>query len=1039
MASITDTAVRRPVATAMLYAIVVTVGLVGSLSLPVDLLPAVEYPRLSVNVTYPNVGPEEMETIITDPLENALSGIPNLERMTSFSQEGRSRVTMEFGGGVGLDEAANDVRSALDRLRDDLPVEADAPTIWKFDPDAQDIVSLAVRSERDLSATTRLLEREIARRFEQIPGVGAVTVAGGVYREIQVQLARDRLKAAGLAAAELRDALARENVQLPGGNVKDGVLDLYVRTLGEYASVDEIGATVVDVRAGQPIRVRDVAQVVDGYEDVTNLAEVDGVPVVRLEIQKQSGANTVQVAAAVRDEVDRVNAERSDLQLSVLSDQSLFIRQSIDNVRSSALYGGLLAVAVLYVFLRNRSTTAIIALAIPISIVATFGLLFFTGLTLNQMTFGGLALGIGLIVDNAIVVLENIVRQRQAGRGRMDAARVGTREVAGAVVAATLTTCVIFLPVVFMRTTSGQLFQALSLVVVFALGCSLLIALTLVPMLASRFLTVRPDDARTAGAAPASWLDRAFARLEHAYGRWLGAAVRHRRRVLAAAGAAVVLASLLVRYVPVELTPPMDANEIEVQLEMARGTSMAVAMRYLDELAGRVRAIVPEREYTSINTRMRGDNAELRIRLVDPGERTVDPSRLADRIRQDVAGRIPGAEIRVRAQSGLWMLRRLFSSGGGAEEVEVELRGYDLDRSVALANQMRLRMAEVPGVVEVRVTEREGRLEENLHFLRDRIYSLGLSVDQVGRAVQTSVGGSRAGYFREGGEQFPITVRLRPEDRQTAEDLSGVAVKTPDGQMIPVSTLVSRQRDRGPTTIRHIDGQRVQYITANLEDGVALGDAVGRIQAALADLPRPPGFSIVFGGAWREQQEARRDLVIAVVMALLLVYMVLAGQFERFVDPMVVMASVPVAVIGVAPTLLLTGTTINVQSVMGMVMLVGIVVNNAIVLVDYVNLKRRESDLDVEAAVLEAGRARLRPILMTTTTTVLALVPLALGWGAGAGLQAALARVVVGGLFASSLVTLFLIPAFYVEAAARTAAIQQAWRGRVATPQPSQY
>ncbi|MEZ5289402.1 MAG: efflux RND transporter permease subunit, partial [Vicinamibacterales bacterium] len=385
-------------------------------------------------------------------------------------------------------------------------------------------------------------------------------------------------------------------------------------------------------------------------------------------------------------------------------------------------------------------------------------------------------------------------------------------------------------------------------------------------------------------------------------------------------------------------------------------------------------------------------------------------------------------------QSGLWMLRRLFSSGGGDEEVEVELRGYDLDRGVQLASEIRRRMERVAGVVEVDVTEREGRLEENLHFRRDRIYNLGLSVEQVGRAVQTSVGGSRAGYFRQDGEQFPITVRLRPEDRQTASDLSGVAVKTPEGQMIPVSSLVDRQRDRGPTNIRHIDGQRVQFITANLEDGVPLGDAVRSIQAALSDMTLPPGFSIVYGGAWREQEEAERDFLIAIVMAVLLVYMVLAGQFERFVDPLVVMASVPAAVIGVAPTLLVTGTTLNVQSVMGMVMLVGIVVNNAIVLVDYVNLQRRDAGLAPVDAVMEAARSRLRPILMTTSTTVLALIPLALGWGAGAGLQAALARVVVGGLVASSLVTLFLVPALYVEATLRTAALREALRRRVGEP-----
>jgi HAE1 family hydrophobic/amphiphilic exporter-1 len=1034
---LTETSIRRPVAVAMCYLILVTIGVVGFLYLPVDLLPRIEFPRLSVTVDYANVGPEEMETIITDPLENALSGIPNLERMTSRSEEGRSRVSLEFGRGANIDEAANDVRAALDRLRDALPIEAEAPSIWKFDPDAQEIVTLSVASTRDLAATTRLLEREIAQRFEQIPGVGSITVGGGVYREIQVQLLRDRLRAANLSAGDVTEAIGRENVQLPGGNVKQGINDLYVRTLGEYQSLDEIRATVITVEEGRPIRVRDVAQVVDGFEDVRNLAEVDATPVIRLDIQKQSGANTVAVADRIRQEVEAINADRNDLTLTIDSDQSTFIRQSIDNVRSSALWGGLLAIVILYVFLRNGSTTTIIALAIPISITATFGLLFFSGLTLNQMTFGGLALGIGLIVDNAIVVLENITRQRQEGRSRVDAAGVGTREVTGAVIASTLTTCVIFLPVVFMRTTSGQLFQTLALVVVFALACSLFVALTLVPVLASRFLTVRPA-AESAGRRP-SRVARALDRIERGYVTRLQSALAHRGRVFAATLVLVAGSAALWPLIPVELAPQMDTNEIDVEIEMARGTSIAVAKVYLDELERLVRPLLPRDEVASYAAEVRGDgDAEVEIRLVEASQRTIDPSALADRLREATAGRIPGAEVRVDAQSGLWMLRRLFSAAGGGEAIELQLRGYDLDQARAVANEMKRRMERVAGVVEVDVDQREGRPEEGLRFERDRIYDAGLSVEAVARTVQTSVGGSRAGYYREGGEQFPIVVRLRPEDRLTAQDLGGISVRTPAGGMIPVSALVRREEARGPTEINHIDGQRVVYITANLEQGVALGDAVDAIRAELAGLQLPPAFSIAFGGAYREQQEAQRDFVIAIVLALALVYMVMAGQFERFLDPLVVMFSVPVALVGVVPTLLLTGTTINVQSVMGMVMLIGIVVNNAIVLVDYVNLKRREDGMDPHAAALAAARTRLRPILMTTSTTVLGLLPLALGWGEGAGLQAALARVVVGGLLASTLVTLFLIPALYVSATAWADRARDAIAQRLARTAPPQ-
>ena len=1031
MANLSNLSIKRPVATAMFYLIVITVGVVGYTYLPVDLLPAIEFPRLSVYVNYPNVGPQEMESIITEPLENALSGVPNLERMTSRSEEGRSIVSLEFSRSTNLDEAANDLRAALDRFRDNIPPEAEQPGIWKFDPNSQEILDISATSPMSIERLTQTLEREITQRFEQIEGVGAISVGGGVYREIQVQLRRDRLAAAGLTPADVRDAIASENVQLPGGNVKEGVNNLYVRSIGEYGSVDEIRNTVVTVREGAPIRVRDLATVVDGFQDIGDVSRLEGAPVLRMEIQKQSGANTVSVAEKVREEVARINASRNDLNLSVVSDQSTFIRESMDAVQSAAVWGGILAVLVLYMFLRNGSTTFIISLSIPISIVATFGLLYFAGLTLNQMTFGGLALGIGLIVDNAIVVLENIVRHReQEGRSIRDSAHIGTREVAGAIVASTLTSSVIFLPVVFMRTTSGQLFQTLAMVVVFALGCSLLVALTLVPMLASRFLTVKPEAERT---RKRSWFERSFTRLEDWYARRLERALDHRRLIFGATAAAVVGAVLLWPLVPIELAPEMETNEIGINLELAQGMNITAADTYLEELEALVRPLLPENDVASVSTEVGdGGDAEMEIRLVAADERSVDPTALADEIRETVAGQIPGARVDVRAQGGLWILRRLFSAGGGDQDIEIQLRGYDLDQSRRLAEMIQERLEATPGIVGARISDRRGRPEENIRFDRDRIYSLGLSVTDVGRAVQMAVGGSRAGYFREGGDQFPVTVRLRPEDRLTAQDLEDIAVRTPDGRMVPVSTLVHREAGRSPSQIRHVDGQRVTFLTANLASGVALGEGVERIQERLSDLQLPEGFSIVYGGAYLEQQQASRDFILAIVMALALVYMVMAGQFERFLDPLVVMFSVPVALVGVVPTLLLTGTTINIQSIMGMVMLVGIVVNNAIVLVDYLNLLRRDHGQTVRAAAVEAARLRLRPILMTTLTTILGLLPLALGWGAGASMQAALARVVIGGLMASTLITLVLIPALYISATATAETASEAARRQLA-------
>ena len=1013
MGNLSDLAIRRPVATAMVYLILIVVGVVSLRTLPVDLLPKVEFTELTIRVSYPNVGPEEVEQIITDPIENAVAGIPNLERVTSQSEEGRARVRLRFARGTDVDEAANDVRASLDRIRDDLPLEAETPRIFKLDLDRIEVVSIAATTSRDLEYLTHLLEQDLARRFEQIPGVGAITIRGGIYRQIRVELDRDRLKASGLTALDVHRAIGRENVTLPGGPVQSGTSDLYVRPMGEYESVAQVARTVVARAAGKPIRVRDVAQVRDHYEDVRYLVEMNGVPAVSVGIQKQSGANTVAVAREIRQEMERINVERDDIHLTTVVDQSDFIRQSISNVRSSALWGSLLAVAVLYFFLRSISSTAIISVAIPISVIATFGLLFFGGQTLNQMTFGGLALGVGLIVDNAIVVLESIVRKREeSGETPVQAASIGTREVAGAIVASTLTTCVIFLPVVFARTTSGALFKALALVVVFALACSLLVALTLVPMLAARYQrrsATRPDGRRARFA-------RAFRRFEMRYTAILTSTIRHPGRVFTATGGLLVAALLAWPLIPVELAPRTDADEIDIGLEMARGTNIAVVRSYLDELGDKVRAMMPEDTVDLVAYEVRGDSAAVELKLLPQDRRAVGSTRLADMVRRAVDGQVPGARIDVDAQQGLWMLNRVFSSGSGEDALEIELRGWDLDRADLLAAEIRRRIERLPGIADVRVSRREGRPEERLILDRERIAELGLTVGEVGRTVQANVGGLEAGRYREGGDEFPIVVRLRPEDRLTADDLANISLRTPGGASVPLSAVVEPRRARAPVEIDRVDGQRVTYISANLESGVALGDAVDRARRELDDLALPSDFALLFGGQYEEQLAAGRDFRVAILMALALVYMLMAAQFERFLDPLIVMLAVPMALVGVVPTLLLTGTTLNLQSVMGLIMLIGIVVNNAIVLVDAINLLRRDYRMALHDAVVEAGRLRLRPILITTCTTILGLVPLAIGIGTGAEIQAALARVVIGGLLASTLVTLVLIPVAYTTA-----------------------
>ena len=1013
--SIASVSVKRPIATAMVYLIIVVFGAVSFRQLPVDLLPPIEFPELNIQVDYGNVGPEEMELIVTERIENGVSGVPNLEEITSQSGEGRAEISLRFAQGTNLDEAANDVRAALDRVRDELPDEIDPPRIGKFDPNQFPVVILGARSNRPLAELTRLLEREIVRSFEQIAGVGAIDVWGGVYREVNIDLARERLTAYELTPGDVAAALSRENVNLPGGNVREGLRDLYVRSIGEFESVGQIADTVVTVVDGNAVRVRDVAEVEFGYQDIGRYTEIADVPTVRIAIRKQTGANTVEVARRVVEEVERINASRPDLNIQVITNQSDFIQGSIDAVRNSAIWGGILAVIVLFAFLRNASATFVIAVAIPISIVATFGLIFFGGLTLNQMSFGGIALGVGLIVDNSIVVLENIFRQRQRGLSHTESALVGTRQVTGAIIAATMTTSVIFIPVVFMQSVTGMLFKELALVVVFALMCSLLVALTLVPMLASRFLTVLPDDP---DPAKRPLLQRWFERLESRYARIVDGALRHRVTVAFATVALLTAALVTLPTIPVELAPQTDGDGLSVQMRMDDGTNISVIYQYSRLLDQAVRDVVNPADAKFITNDIRNNRASVEISLVPPDERSMSSQALADRIREHVGNSIPGAEVRVNAESGLWILRRLFQAGGedDAGSIQLQLRGYDQAMAERLVDQVIARIETLPGVTDADASSRERRPEQNVRFDRERMSRLGIGVQDVAQAMQASVGGRRAGMYRVDGEEYDITVRFRPEDRFSIGDIDSISIRTAEG-ILPISALVTQETARGPTGIQRVDGQRVNYITANLEAGVPLGDAVKSIQGALADIPMPEGFSLYFGGEYEEQQRAQRDFLLAILMAVVLIYMVMAAQFERFIDPLIVMFSVPLAIVGVVPALLLTGTTLNLQSLMGVVMLIGIVVNNAIVLVDYINLLRREEGMSVHDAVVEAARLRLRPILMTTTTTVLGLMPLAIGVGTGAEIQAALARVVIGGLLASTLITLVLIPAVYITVA----------------------
>ncbi|HWK55422.1 MAG TPA: efflux RND transporter permease subunit, partial [Hyphomicrobiales bacterium] len=856
------------------------------------------------------------------------------------------------------------------------------------------------------------------KRFEQIPGIGSIDVWGGLTRQIHIEVMRDRLLATGLTMDDIVQAVRSASATVPGGNVQRGISQLYIRSLGEYSNLDEIANTVIRTVNGVPLRINDVAVVRNAQADIDRYVEIDQRPMLRLALRKQSGANTVEVAQAAAKMVDQLNSERADMNFMLMNDQSVYIQESIDSVKEAAILGGLLAVVIVWMFFRNISATLIMSTTIPVSIIATFALLYLGGLTLNQMSFGGLALGVGMIVDDAIVVIENIVRHRRSGQSMAAAAVVGTRQVTGAVIASTLTTCVIFLPVVFMQTITGSMFKELALVVAFSLMCSLLSSLTLVPMLASRFLTDNhPGHGEGEGAAHGEGENEGpiMTKVFHHYGRIIGWSLDHRMVIIGMTGLLIVAALIGARGISYELAPQSQPDTISINMRMAEGTNITVLHTYLAELDNLVRGSLPESDIQHYMREVRNGQGQIELSLVPQDERTIDAMALADTLRRQVENRVPGAEIRVRVQSGLQILNRIFGSNSD-DQVQVELRGYNLETSRALAQEIVQRIQTVPGVVGANVSRAEGRPEQSLQFDRRRMAELGITVSQVSQAIQTSVSGRPAAVFREGGDEYDINVRFRPEDRLNAQDIENISVRSADGQVIPVASLLVTTYGRGPTQIQRINGQRVIYINASLEKGVALGDAMRNIQNELASLEMPDDFTLVMGGQYEEQLKAQQDFTMAILMAIVLVYMVMAAQFERFLDPLVVMFSVPLAFIGVVPTLLLTNTSLNMQSMMGVMMLVGLVTKNAILLVDFVNVLRREEGLDLRSAVIRAGLLRLPPIFMTTACAVLGLLPLALGIGAGAEMQASLARVVVGGLISSTLITLVFIPVVYVTA-----------------------
>ena len=1014
---ISQFSVYHPIFTVMIFLIVIILGLISFSRLPIDLMPDITYPTLSLSTSYGNASPEEMEEIVTRPIEEALAAVPGVEEISSTSAEGSSNVRVSFAWGTDLEEASNDIRDRLDRIIRSLPEDIERPRLRKFDPASFPILIMGASSDLDPILTRRIIDEQIKYRIERVPGVASLDIWGGREREIHVNLEPDKIKALGLPLDLILNKIRSENVDVPAGTIERGNYEVLIRTPGVYTNLDEIRNTVVAIRDGVPIQVKEIATVEDSWQKIRRIVRVNGKQGIRLSISKQSGKNTVEIARAVLEEIERIQQDIPQITLVPIIDSSKYIQSSISNVGKAALYGGLLAVLVLLFFLRSFRSTTVIATAIPISIIATFALIYFGGFTLNIMTLGGLALGIGMLVDNAIVVLENIYRLQESGEKPIQASINGSGEVTSAIIASTLTTLAVFLPLIFLRGMSGIMFRQLSYVIAFALLCSLIVALTLVPMLSSKVLRVTKlanSSQQSFGLKLYNISGQFFINLENRYKELLHYALNHRLPVLGMVFLLFTGSLFLIKLVGSEFMPAADEGEVRVSGEMEIGTRLGIMEEKFETIAAVVKKEVPEIESmveSMGGSSFRGSGShvgEMRISLVPQSQRSRSSEEISTALRRKLAD-IPGLITRIRSGQGFFLLR-MGTSGG--DRVQIEIRGYDLEISDALAKQVASLTEEVAGVTDARISREIGNPEEIIVIDRLKAADMKLTVSQIAYTLQTFLTGTRASNYREAGDEFWIRVKVKDAEKMTLEDLLDLTLTNSDGQPVMLRNVVSVRPRTGPVQVQRKDQERIITVSANIS-GRDMGSVISDIREKVRFLPVPRDFSVVFSGDYEEQQKAFKELFVGLILALMLVYMVMASLYESLRDPFVVMFSIPLAAIGVILILFLTNTTFNVQSYIGCIMLGGIVVNNAILLVDYTNLLRRRDKMPIREAIEEAGRRRLRPILMTATTTIFALLPLALGLSEGGEAQAPMARAVIGGLLSSTLITLVIVPVVY--------------------------
>lgn len=1000
---LTEISIKRPVFSTVIILALVVLGLVSYMSLNVDQYPSIELPVVAITVQYPGASPEQVESKVTKKIEEAVNVVAGVEHITSTASEGLSTTVIQFTMETNADTAAQDVRDKVGGIQALLPQDAKAPTIIRFDPDDTPIMTIALTGDLNQRELTVFAEDTLTDRLKAINGVASVTVQGGLDREIQIRLDSNQMAAYGLTVPEVINGLQSENIESPGGKVTDGQRETDLRAVGNITSTNQFLNIPVGQRDGVQLYVKNIATIKDTTADVTSITKLDGKPALGLEIMKQSGSNTINVVDNVKKQLASIQSELPPgVELVVVRDNSVHIHESVEDVQFNLVVGGLLAIAIVFLFLGNWRSTIIAGIAIPVSVITSFLAMKVMGFTLNTMSLLALSLAVGLLIDDAIVVIENIVRHLEMGKDKVTAAFEGTSEIGLAVMATTFTLVAVFLPVGMMNGIVGQFFKEFGITVAASVLVSLFVAITLTPMLSAKYLDHTEIKGTTklskAWLAWSNWFDRITAK----YGEFLRQALGHRRKVMLLAVGLFVGSLALMPLLGSTFVPEADNGEITVTAVVDPGRSVQAVSEMADAMAQTIHE-VPEAKMTYSVTK--ANNINIMAQLSAKNERSVSDNDIIADLRQKFSV-IPGAEISVSKQSGL----------GGGKPVSIVIQGQSLDTLADIAEQVQQIVASVPGTVEVSSSYEAGNPDAQIVVNRDRASDLGISAANIADTLQTMFNGKIVTDFKEDDDAYDVRVILDPEARRSLADVNKVYLSSTaraNGQavMVPLSQVTDTVYATSPAQIKRYDNQQQITISANLS-GTTLGEFNTEFTKRVGAVTMPEGYKFVTTGQTQSMNDAFTGMIMALAMAVLFIFFVLAAQFESYIDPFAIMLALPLAIIGAIVGLLVMGSELSIMSLIGIIMLMGLVTKNAILLIDFAK-QRRAAGIERNQALVEAAVQRMRPIIMTTAAMIVGMIPLALGIGPGAEARAPMAHAIIGGLITSTILTLVVVPVVY--------------------------